>query len=199
MGYTLALFIHILGALGLFFLVGVELLLLARLRQARATAQVRELLATGRAIERLHPPVTLAILGAGLYLTAAAWGWRVAWIDCALALTLALALLGALLGARRAAALCRAVDTQGDGPVGAALAAAIRDPAFATVSQTMGALALGIVFLMTAKPDWGGSLATVGAALALGVASAVPLWRSTPGHLPVSAGVAGTGDVPGDD
>lgn len=37
------------------------------------------------------------------------------------------------------------------------------------------AMALGIVFLMTVKPDLGASLLTIGVAIVLGLASALPI------------------------
>jgi hypothetical protein len=43
----------------------------------------------------------------------------------------------------------------------------------------MAALALGIVYMMTVKPDFTGSLLTVGIALALGVAAGQLASRST--------------------
>ena len=43
--------------------------------------------------------------------------------------------------------------------------------------QTRVAIALGIVFLKTAKPDLGGSLLTLGVAIALGLVSALPAPR----------------------
>jgi hypothetical protein len=35
---------------------------------------------------------------------------------------------------------------------------------------------LGIVFLMTAKPDLGGALLTIGVAIVLGLATSLPMW-----------------------
>jgi uncharacterized membrane protein YqjE len=43
--------------------------------------------------------------------------------------------------------------------------------------QTRTAIALGIVFLMTVKPDLIGALVTIGTAVVLGLASAFPIWR----------------------
>ena len=170
-GYTIALFAHILGALGLFFLIGTEQLLLAGLRRARTTAQVRTLLDLGRMIDKGHPPVVLALLGGGLYLTVTAWGWRVAWIDLSLALTVAIAILAGVTGARNTAALARALAAAPDGAVSGALAARIADPSYTLLSRALTGLAVGIVFLMTIKPGLEGSLAALGIALALGLAA----------------------------
>ncbi|MBP1702405.1 MAG: hypothetical protein H6Q38_1512 [Chloroflexi bacterium] len=43
--------------------------------------------------------------------------------------------------------------------------------------QTRATIALGIVFLKTAKPGLAGSLITIGVAIVLGIASALPIPR----------------------
>ena len=48
------------------------------------------------------------------------------------------------------------------------------------------AIELGIVYLMTVKPDLSGSL--VGLSVALGLISAAPRWRGTASALPEGAG-----------
>jgi hypothetical protein len=175
--YSLALFIHILGALGLFASTGVNHLVLVRLRRAGTVAQVRDLLEMTRAVATFEPVVALALLGAGLYLTATTWGWQVAWIDVSLGAVLALVAVGVVVGAPRVAARARAAADAPEGPIPAALAARIDDPVLWTLTRAALALQLGIVFLMTTKPGLAGSLATLGVALALGLISAVPGWR----------------------
>jgi hypothetical protein len=50
------------------------------------------------------------------------------------------------------------------------------DPLLWTSIQTRAAIALGIVFLMTVKPGLGEALLTIGLALVLGLALALPAW-----------------------
>ena len=175
--YTLVLFVHILGALGLFVTTGITHLVLARLRRARTVAQAREWLEVAHAVAKVEPLVALALLGPGLYLTATAWGWRVAWIDVALGALLAMVVVGSAVGGPRVAARARAAAEAPDGPVPAALRARLDDPVLWTLARVATALYLGIVFLMVVKPGLAGSLAALGAALALGLASAAPRWR----------------------
>jgi hypothetical protein len=44
-------------------------------------------------------------------------------------------------------------------------------------NQTRVAIILGLVYLKIAKPDLGGSLLTIGVAIVLGLASALPMSR----------------------
>ena len=119
--YTPALFVHILGALGLFAATGINDLVLARLRRAPTVAQVRELLERAGVAARRESGAAVALLGAGLYLTATSWGWRVAWIDVSPAMLLLVVVVGA-----RAAAAAPA------GPIPTALAASLADPTHAS-------------------------------------------------------------------
>jgi hypothetical protein len=43
--------------------------------------------------------------------------------------------------------------------------------------QSRAAIVLGIIFLRIAKPELGGSLLTIGAAIVFGIASALPMAR----------------------
>ena len=56
-----------------------------------------------------------------------------------------------------------------------ALRRLLNDPLLGISIQTRVAIALGIVFLMTVKPDLGGSLLAIGVATGLGLLSALPL------------------------
>ena len=185
--YSLVLFVHVLGALGLFVTTGIGQLVLARLRRARTVAQAREWLEVAQGVAKVEPLVALVLLGAGLYLTATAWGWRVAWIDVALGGLLAVVVIGSAVGGPRVAARTRAAAEAPDGPVPAELRARLDDPVLWTLARATAALELGIVFLMVVKPGLLGSLTALGVALALGLASAAPRWRSTKAISPATS------------
>jgi hypothetical protein len=191
--YALALFVHILGALGLAATTGINLLVLVRLRRARTVAQARDLLELGGAAARVEPIVALALLGAGLFLTASTWGWQVAWIDLSLGALLAMVVIGGAIGGPRVAARDRAVAATPDGPIPAALAARLADPVLWTLTHVAAALEVGIVFLMVAKPELAGSLAALVAAFALGLATAAVRRRGGEAHVHGADRCAGRG------
>lgn len=176
--YTLALFAHILGALGLFIGIGLQWISVLRARQVQTVAQVREWTSLTSVTESLVPVASLLILLAGVYMTVTSWGWETPWIDVSLA---ALVLLGALGGAvinRRIKAIQQAARATepATGPVPAELERRVSDPVLWTSVQVNGFTALGVVFLMTIKPDLAGSLISIAVALILGIGSA-RLWR----------------------
>ena len=172
--YAVALFVHILGALGLFMALGLEWAGLRQLRRAATAEQARVWLSAVAVLPRLYAPAATAILLSGLYMVATAWSWTAGWPGVALAALVLLAALGAALTGPRMASIGRAAVESG--PVSPALRQRLRDPILWTSIQTRVAIAVGIVFLMTVKPALGGALLAIGVATLLGLAATIPAW-----------------------
>lgn len=172
--YSFALFLHIVGALGLFIALGLEWTSLWYLRRATTVEQARQWLLVFALLRRVYPASWAAILLSGLYMTATAWR-GVAWIGIAVAALFLLPLLGAAITGRRMATIGPAVAAE-NGLLSPTLRQQLYDPLLWASIQTRLAIALGIVFLMTVKPGLGGALLTIGVAVVLGLASAWPAW-----------------------
>ena len=172
--YSVALFVHILGALGLFMALGLEWAGLRQLRRAATAEQARAWLSAVAVLPRLYAPAAIAILLSGLYMVATAWSWTAGWPGVALAALVLLAAFGAALTGPRMASIGRAAVEIG--PVSPALRQRLRDPILWTSIQTRVAIAVGIVFLMTVKPALGGALLAIGVAALLGLAATIPAW-----------------------
>jgi hypothetical protein len=98
------------------------------------------------------------------------------WILVSLAALVVMGVLGSAVSARRLAAIEKAVVEETGGALPPALQRQIADPGLLIAVQSAGMLGLGIVFLMTARPDLIGSLMTVAVAIVLGIVS-VQFWR----------------------
>jgi len=174
--YHVALFAHVTGALMYFIGVGLEVIVLRNLRRAQSVEQARVWLRTGRGTIRLFRLSTVLILIAGVYMTLTVWGIWTPWIDVALVALVIFSALGPLVNGRRFRAIGQAMGALGRVAPGGAitddLKRRIYDPTLRTSIHVMAVAALGIVFLMTVKPDLGGSLATIAVAVAVG-------WLST--------------------
>lgn len=169
--YNVVLFLHVSGAIGYFVAMGIWLFGLANLRRAQRVEQVRVL---SNLVGRLGPlfgSSVLLILVTGLYMAGTSWGFQTGWIDVALISLILIAPLGTAAIEPRRRAIERLAREAPDGPVPAALQRRTHDPVLATAVQTVTALLLGIVFLMTNKPSLVGSLIVMAIALALGLAS----------------------------
>ena len=175
--YPYALLLHILGVLGLFILWGLELTCMLCLRRARTVAQCREWGRLSRVVLNLFPVMVLLILTGGITMVILAWGWTHAWIDLALGLLVLMATLGPTLQGRRLTALYAEAVAAPDGPVTSALQRKIQDRVAWGSVLTMGGTMLGIVALMTLKPDWIEAIAIIIVAALLGLMVGLALAR----------------------
>jgi hypothetical protein len=162
--YSIALFLHIVSALGFFVTLGLEWTSLRHLRSATTTEQVREWMRVPDEMGRMGMISMLTLLAAGFYMMAISWG-AVAWIMVTLG-AIAVMIPPMVLTRRRMMAIGRAVGTE-RGPVSPALSQLLHDSMLTISMQTRVAIGLGIVFLMTVKPGWAGSLLTITLAIIL--------------------------------
>ena len=174
-GYSITLFLHIVGALGFFVALGLEWTGLWQIRSAITPEQVRGWMGILKSVRKVGFASMLTTVISGFYMMATVWG-SVAWVIVSLgALVLVIVLSVALTGPRMAA-IGRALASE-KVPLSQAFYSLANHPLLWISIQTRLAIALGIVFLKTAKPDLGGSLITIGVAIVLGLASALPVPR----------------------
>ena len=177
--YTIVLFLHASGAIGYFIGTGTWLFGLSALRRAQRVEQVRALTNLVGRSGPLFGISVLLILATGLYMALTAWGLRTGWIDVALISLILIAPLGTALIEPRRRAIDRLAREAPDGPLSQALEQRTHDPVLLTALQTLAALLLGIVFLMTTKPALTDSLIVMAVALVLGLASGLLVSRAT--------------------
>ena len=170
--YSISLFLHIVGALGLFVVLGLEWAGLINLRRSTEAGHVREWVRLLAAPRVVGGPAALLILATGIHMTATRWGPQ-GWIIVGLAGMVVIAVLGAALSGRKTGAIARALPAE-SGPISAALQRQLNDPVLAGSLRVRTALGLGIVFVMTLQPGTAGSLAAVALALVAGLAASLP-------------------------
>lgn len=98
------------------------------------------------------------------------------WLIVAFWALVLLSVLAVVLSGRQMTAIKRAATAE-DGPVSSSLHQLLRHPLIGIAINTRVAIALGIVYLMTAKPPLYTALLIMGVAIAVGLASALPLLR----------------------
>jgi hypothetical protein len=177
--YTIVLFFHVSGAIGYFVGIGAWLFILVGLRRALHVEEVRGLVN----LIGLSGPFTgislLLILITGFYMALTAWSLQTGWIAIALISLVLMTPIGAALIEPRRRAIARLTREAPDGPLPQSLEQRTHDPVLLTAQQTVAALLLGIVFLMTNKPALTGSIIVMVVALLLGVASGLLVSRAT--------------------
>ncbi|HEX6552289.1 MAG TPA: DUF2269 family protein [Ktedonobacteraceae bacterium] len=177
--YNIVLFLHVSGAIGYFVGMGTWLFGQALLQRAQRVEQVRALTNLAGRLGPLLGISVLLILVTGLYMAITAWGLRTGWIAVALISLILIAPLGTAFIEPRRRAIARLAQEAPDGPLPQALQQRIHDPILGTALQTVTILLLGIVFLMTNKPELVVSLIVMAVALGLGLASGLLTSRAT--------------------
>ena len=172
--YSIALFFHIAGALGVFAALALDWVGITKLRGVRTVEQVREWAGVYGIVRALGGASVAALLIFGLYMTAVTWG-PTGWIGIGFLSLLFIAVFGAVSGIRLSRVLAAAGS--GQGSLGEDLRRALQAPLFVASVRARTAVAIGVVFLMTVKPDAVGSLLVTVIAFILGIASAVPVLR----------------------
>lgn len=173
--YTLALFAHLLGVLGLFIAMGLQWTMTLQIRRARTIAQVREWGSLAKGLRWLNPVTGVLIIGAGIYMFVTAWSMNTPWIVVSLAAMLLMMVFGMGIAGRRMKPIQQAARAAAPSAetIPAELQRRIHDPLLWIGTQLAASTALGIVLMMTVKPDLGVSLLVVGVAIALGLVAAL--------------------------
>jgi hypothetical protein len=177
--YTLALFLHVGGAIGVFGSLLIWLFGLAALRRARLVEQVR---AIAWPIILASPLMvgSVVLLGlAGLRMALSTWGLATPWIAVSLVSVVLVGPIGAFLMDPRMRTIMAMAREVPDGPLPAALMLRTQDPILVTAATTLASMLLGIVFLMTTKPELVTSILVMGVALFLGLCVSLPFWTAS--------------------
>lgn len=178
--YAIGLFIHLLGMVGLFVGYGLEWTASSLLRRSTTSNQVRSWLSIYRLSLPISGPGLLILIVSGGYLASVTGGMKQGWISAALiGIVFALG-IGFVFILPKMKAL-RAALPEGDASLSEKGRSLVQDAMIVTLIRVRAILALGIVYLMTAKPE---SLATslfilLGSVVA-GMLCAAAAWGSRP-------------------
>jgi len=167
--YELALFLHIVGALGLFVALAIEWVSWGRLQRSADAASAGIWLGLLGLTRRIGPAALLLLLLPGLYMAATSWGW-VGWILVGLATMVLIAAIGGLSTGRLVPGIASAVRTDA-GSISMATRERMSDPLLRASVRVRAGLALGVVFVMTTKPDALGAAVAVAVFGVLGLAT----------------------------
>lgn len=162
MTHLILLFLHVTAAMGIVAGLGIEGLALVHLRAARDGENVREALTSSRYVQRIAGSSLLVAIITGLYLATVYWHWAGAWMGVAMLTIIAMALVGGLMTGRATARVMRSPTDV----LGPAAIAGLQSRLGMSYTIRLGFF-LGIVFLMTTKPESGliavGAVAVAGA------------------------------------
>ena len=170
--YQTALFLHILGVLGFFIALGISYTAVLGVRRAQTIQSIRLWTSSTNGVRRiLFPLSSLLILVAGIYMVQTEWSDRAPWASVALIALFVLAIGASITQGRRLSALRKSAAAQPENaPVTGALWAQAHDAVIWVSVNASATVAIGIVYLMTLKPDALGSVIALVIALIVGLA-----------------------------
>lgn len=169
MWYTLALFVHVLGVIGFFITVGLVDVSYVRMRRAVTIEQLREWVSAAQFAGKSIVFTSLVVVIPAVYMVIVAWQFTTPWVAASLITVIALAILGATVSGRTIERIAAMTKTASPGPIPHELRVALAAPHLWLVEGARMTLLIGIVFLMTVKPDLLGSLLTLTIMLLLGL------------------------------
>lgn len=172
---SIALFLHVVGASGMFVALGLEWAGLSQVRSAQTPEQLRSGMGALRGVRRFGFVAMMTTIVSGIYMMLTDWGGE-GWIIVTIASLALVIALAQVVTAPRMAAIGRALFGA-KGPSSVDIQGLARHPLLSISIHTRVAIVLGIVFLKTAKPDLEGSVLTIGVAIVLGIASSLPRSR----------------------
>jgi hypothetical protein len=182
--YAIVLFLHVLGAIGLFVGLALEGFVLARLRASGTTGDARFFVGAWHRLKRVYIPSFAGVFLGGLYLASIVGNRATMWLAVSLGGFLLIMAVGGLITGRRMGALRKLVAADTPPAAFQTVAAATQAKALLVGYGVRLGLATGIVFLMTTKPDLAVSLAALAVAAVAGVALALKP-RAAASQIPV--------------
>jgi hypothetical protein len=175
--YHVALYIHLLSLLIGFSAGMIETVCLFRLRAANTLEAAAPWGQLAGEIEKAFPVAILGLFATGAYMTTDVWTWSTSWIVLPIIGLAVLSVQGPLVAGRRGKAVKAALMANGPGPLGSEAQRMTRDRALWAAGMTNEMLVLGIVWVMIVKPGWGGAIAALAVAYAVGLVLAARFTR----------------------
>jgi hypothetical protein len=174
--YSVVLFLHFVGMAALFIGYGLEWAASTLLRGATTAGETRSWLRIYRGSLPVSGPGLLLLIFTGFYMAGVTHLSGAGWVIATL-IGIALALvIGFVLLLPRIKKLRAALPPEGTAALAGDALARVQDPVITTLIRIRTMLAIGIVYLMTAKPMLVPSLVVLLAAIGLGVILAAPAW-----------------------
>lgn len=169
--YSIALFLHIIGAAGMIAGLGIEGIVYSNLKNAE---KVRQATSQGNAMKIMRIVFgvsAILLLLPGIYLVISTWGWN-AWVIIGLILLVSLSGFGSATGKKIGMAVGSLRGSEES--INPEVKKRIANPSIMKSYKIKLTLAMGIIFIMTVKPDWTVSIISIAVSVLLGLLLNMP-------------------------
>ncbi|WP_242336782.1 MULTISPECIES: hypothetical protein [Anaeromyxobacter] len=183
--YAILMFLHVLAGVGVYVALGIETVALGGLRRAETPGEAGVWLRLHALPGRLLPGAMLVALASGAWMMATTWGHR-PWILAAFIGMVGMGIAGGGVSGRAMRRLRAALATEDGAVLSPAFRAGQGSAALTGSLRVRIAIGLGILALMTLKPEAAGSALVLTASVVAGLAASLV-------HPGRSARLAGSG------
>jgi hypothetical protein len=181
--FTIAIFLHLVGMVGLFIGYGLEWVAFSLLRRSTNAGQVRAWLRIYRISLPISGPGLLLLILSGVYFASFTESWKEGWLLASLLAIVFAFAIGFVFIVPRVRML-RAVLPEGNTALSEPGLASAQDPVILTLIRVRFLLALGVLYLMIAKPNLATSIFILLGSIMVGLVSAATAWTARPASLP---------------
>ena len=164
--YLIVLFLHILGAVGLFLGLGIEGTVLKSLNYASTTEEVLSWLTSLKLLRITFAVSTLLLLFTGIYMVIEVWNWT-GWIIMGLIILVALSGLGNITG-KKIGYIMKSLSNP-PGSLSTEIKEKLSAPFLIKAFKIKILIVAGTIFIMTLKIGWLGSIVTIVIAFLIGL------------------------------
>ena len=159
--YHVVLYVHFLALLVGFGAGIVETVCLFKLRAAETLEAAVPWGQLAGQIEKAFPVAIVGLYGSGIYLTHHFWAFSSSWVTIPIVGLAVLSLQGPLVAGRQGHKLKHALMANGPGALKGEARDLTVNPLLWGAAFSNEGLVLGIIWVMTEKPGWGGAIAAV--------------------------------------
>ncbi len=171
--YSFVLFVHVTAMLGLCAALSFEVLSLLHLRRVSTSTEARRWIEPVPALSLIGMGSIFVVFFSGVYLAMRMSAFGLAWPRVTVGALLLIAPLGAMTGRRMRAIRRTSADDQ---TINSELRSRLQDPFLKVSLGIRIAVFLGIVLLMTSKPELWESITIVGTSAAVGLLLSLLPW-----------------------
>jgi hypothetical protein len=156
--YILVLFLHIIGAAGLFLGLGIEGITLKFLNRASSTEQVLSWQPSLKLLRITFGSSTILLLLSGIYMAERVWGWT-GWVIIGLIILVVLSGQGSMTG-KKIGEIMKSLS-KSNGSLSTEIKEKLSAPFLLKAFRIKIFIVAGTIFIMTLKADWITSIAAI--------------------------------------
>lgn len=153
-GYSIALFVHIIGVIVMFIALGIGQRTGLRMRGAASVDHARLWMGLLKVTTPMFPTALVLLLGSGLFMTAEAWSFTTPWVAVAVTAVVVVGAFGTWLIMRGFSRMDAILERAASGELTDDVRSVLDDTGTWASMYAVNAMSIAVLWLMAVKPGW---------------------------------------------